>query len=387
MKIKEHEIFWCWLDYLEVLWTSKKIEEITTSLSKDIDWYAKSDEFPWYLVRRVEKVMNYEYKIILRKNGFDCFAYHKWMQQWSIDTKDFISAYWTAFRVFDSSDEIINFILDNIEYRWLRRFDIAVDISEDIKDVHKNFKKNKWKWSLFFDDKWDIQTFYIWEKQKKLNKRQLIRCYNKIDDIKRTTRQVLYPEYLAQEHITRIEIEYRSELTKGVDILDLMSIKFLYNLFYSYISKHTGIFSQIKFDEHKLTSIRKRVSIEDLKYDELLKSRYVNIFMWYWKTILEIWGCPVDILLRRWSISEDTKKDIVLSIVDGEFRQDRYEFWLWVRNSRYIFRDEDDWIEYLSNQVLDALYPNLSEQEAKKIIKKLFIFWENMIESIDLFNN
>lgn len=33
------------------------------------------------------------------------------------------------------------------------------------------------------------------------------------------------------------------------------------------------------------------------------------------------------------------------------------------------------------------LSPHLSEEEVKEIIQKLFTFWENMIENIDLFKN
>lgn len=347
MNIKKDRIFWFWLDYLEVIWTSQSIEDINFGLVRDE--YIDCDLFPWYKVKLATKVMNYEYKIVLQKNWFDCFAYHKWMQQWSIDTRDFLSVYWTAFRVFDDTKEIMDFIMNNLQCTWIRRFDIALDIDENIEKVHKNFKANTWKWSIFFDSRGKVQTFYIWEKQKKLNKRKLVRCYNKIDDIKRTNRQVLYPEYLLQDHMSRIEIEFRSELCSKIALLDLLDIEFLYDIFFSYIKNHTDIFSSIKFDREILSSIRKRVSIEDLKYDEILKARYVNIFMWYGKTILKVGWCPVDILLRRGTISDDTKKDIVLSIKDWEFRQDIYEFWLWIRNSRYIFRDVDDWIEYLSN--------------------------------------
>lgn len=31
--------------------------------------------------------------------------------------------------------------------------------------------------------------------------------------------------------------------------------------------------------------------------------------------------------------------------------------------------------------------PHISEEQAEEIIKKLFVFWWNMIENIDLFKN
>lgn len=348
MKIKEEDIFRFWLDYLEVLWTSERLESINFWLATDE--YIETPLFPWFRAKKVFKVMNYEYKIILNRGGFDCFAYHKWQINWVIQTSDFIAAYGTCFKVMESAKNIIAFILEIVEYKKLRRFDLALDIKAQVKDIHKTFTKSKWKWSIFHDDLWEIQTFYKWEKKKSLNRRKLIRCYDKIFDIKRTRRQSLYPDYLLEDNIARIEIEFRSELLVELDISELLQEEYIFNLFLSYIDKETDIFSKIKYDEEKLKSLYKKVSIDELRYDEILKARYVNIFKWYWNTILQIGWCPVDILLRLWIISEDTKKDIVLSIKNWEFRQDIYEFWLGVRNSRYIFRDPHDTIEYLSDE-------------------------------------
>ena len=75
------------------------------------------------------------------------------------------------------------------------------------------------------------------------------------------------------------------------------------------------------------------------------------MYLWYAKTILEIWACPTDILLRKNLVSDDTKKDIWLSIKNWAFRQDMYEFWL---NERYVknlfdIGDEDDDVTYLTD--------------------------------------
>lgn len=349
MKIRDKDIFHFGLDYLEVKGTSRNIEWIQLWLDTNKDWYSTAKNFNWYLGKRVNKVMNYEYKTILQRDWIDCFAYHKWMQQWEINTHDYIAVYGSAFQVFKNPKDIIDFVLDNIEYEEIKRFDIAIDILKDTKSIYKNFVTNKGKWSVFLDDKWEVQTFYIWEKKKKYNRRKLVRCYNKIDDIKRNKkRHVLYTEYLIHKDITRVEIEFRSELCSNIDLIELLEIKFLYDIFFSYIKKHTEIFSKIWFNPYVLKSTKKRISIDELKTDELFKNRYINIFVWYAKSILEIWWCPIDILIRKWHISEDTKKDIVLSIKDGVFRQDIYEFWLGVRNSKYIFRDPDDTVTYLS---------------------------------------
>ena len=212
----------------------------------------------------------------------------------------------------------------------------------DIKEVHKNFNKLNQKWSIFFDDSWNVQTFYIWQKKKKNNRYKLLRAYNKKDDIIEKKRQKYYADYLKKDFVTRIEIEIRSELAKNCDLDKLLDKKYIFWMFLTYIEKYTNIFSWFKYDETRLNQVNKKVSVEDLKSDMYLQSRYINIFRWYADSILEIWWCPVDILLRAWTISENTKKDIVLSIKNWEFRQDIYEFWLNIRYCKNLFSSADD---------------------------------------------
>jgi len=272
------------------------------------------------------------------------------MQQWSVDTNDFLAIYWVAFKIFNNLAEIINFIEEHIEIKWIRRFDLALDLKIELLKIYKNFKPLKQKWSKFFDNKWELQTFYIWEKKKTLNRYKLLRCYNKKDDILRTKRQNLYIDYLKENNVTRIEFEFRSELCKKITLNQLLDKSYIFSLFLSYIKQYTNIFNSFKFDITKLNVQDKRIDIEELKSNELLKERHLNIFIWYSKTIKEIWWCPVDILLRKDILKETTKKDIVLSIKNWKFRQDIYEFWLNIRNSKYIFSKEIDDVIYLPNE-------------------------------------
>jgi hypothetical protein len=50
----------------------------------------------------------------------------------------------------------------------------------------------------------------------------LIRIYDKIADIKQKEKQYLYPNYLKEKYITRIELEFRSELLKFLKLEQLL---------------------------------------------------------------------------------------------------------------------------------------------------------------------
>jgi len=348
MKIRQKDIYYFGVDYIEVLWTLNKLEEINFWFWFN-DWNRKTI-FPWFILRKDDRVTNYEYKIVFSYNGIDCYAYHVWQENWAVTTEDFLSVYWVAFTIFPDFSEIINFINKEMNVNKVRRFDLALDVLIDIKDIHKNFNKLKQKWSIFFDEYWKVQTFYIWEKKKKNNRYKLLRVYNKKDDIIIKKRQKLYPDYLLQDNVTRIEIEIRSELAQNCDLNNLLDKTYKFDLFLTYINKYTNIFKWFKYDETRLNQINKKVSIEEVKSDQYLKSRYLQIFRWYAKTIIEIWWCPVDILIREDIMTEDTKKDIYLSIKNWEFRQDMYEFWLNVRYSKSLFADDEDDVLYFNDE-------------------------------------
>lgn len=348
MKISQKDIYYFWVDYIEVVWTLKKLNDINFWIAFS-DWNRKTI-FPWFEVRRENKVTNYEYKIVFNYKWTDCYAYHIWQENWAVTTYDYLAVYGIAFVIFPELSEIIEFITAELEVMWLRRFDLALDVLSNIKEVHKNFKKLKQKWSIFFDDEWEVQTFYIWEKKKKNNRYKLLRVYNKKDDILIKHRQKFYPDYLTKENVTRIEIEIRSELAKNCSLDSLLDRSYIFDMYLTYMDKYTDIFKWFKYTETRLNQINKKVSIENLKSDQYLKSRYVNIFRWYAKTILEIWGCPVDLLLRDNLLSEDTKKDIALSIKNWIFRQDMYEFWLNVRYSKSLFADNEDDVLYFNDE-------------------------------------
>lgn len=348
MKLRQTDIYYFGVDYIEVLWKLKRLNEINFWFWFE-DWNRKTI-FPWFELRRDDRVTNYEYKIVFNYKWIDCYAYHVWKENWAVTTEDYMAIYWIAFVLFPELSEIIDFINKEMEINKLRRFDLAIDVLKDIKQIHKKFKKLKQKWSIFFDENWEIQTFYIWEKKKKNNRYKLLRVYNKKYDIHIKHRQKHYPDYLKQKDVTRIEIEIRSELAKNCTLNSLLDRSYIFDMFLTYINNYTEIFSWFKYNITRLNQVNKKVSIDALKSDQYLKSRYVNIFRWYAKTILEIWWCPVDFLLRENLLSEDTKKDIALSIKDWKFRQDIYEFWLNIRYAKSLFADNEDDVLYFNDE-------------------------------------
>jgi len=348
MRISQKDIYYFWVDYIEVVWTLKRLEEINFWIWFD-DWNRKTI-FPWFEVRRDNKVTNYEYKIVFNYKWTDCYAYHVWQENGAITTYDYLAVYWIAFVIFPELSEIIEFVNAELEVSWLRRFDLALDVLINIKEVHKNFNKLKQKGSIFFDDEWKVQTFYSWEKKKKNNRYKLLRVYNKKDDIILKKRQRFYPDYLTRPNVTRIEIEIRSELAKNCTLESLLDRSYIFDMYLTYMDKYTDIFKWFKYKITRLNQINKKVSIDLLRTDQLLKSRYLGIFRWYANTIKELGWCPVDYLIKENLISEWTKMDIVNSIKNWVFRQDMYEFWLNMRYAKNVFSDNQEDVLYFNDE-------------------------------------
>jgi hypothetical protein len=55
--------------------------------------------------------------------------------------------------------------------------------------------------------------------------------------------------------------------------------KYIFDLFLTYINDYTDIFSNIKYEKTRLNRINKKVDIENLKYNELLRDRYLGNFL------------------------------------------------------------------------------------------------------------
>lgn len=333
MIIKKQEILGFNVDYIELFWTLRNYDEILKGLDSDNSNYRN---YKWFTIEKNSEIRNYQYKITFWKNDVPVFAWYLWtILNLYVETKDYFVVYGSAFNLM-SLAEIIDFIHENIEVDYwsksyiidlnkkiekkrdfsfiLKRVDLAIDVLKPIKEVVWNFRKLKSKWSKFYDDRGNIQTYYIWEKKNTLNKNTLIRIYDKIADIKQKEKQFLYPHYLKEKYVTRIEIEFRSEMLKFLKLEQLLDKSYMFSLFTTYIWKHTNIFDRIRGEEIRLQKISKCVRLEDLYWNQIVKDRYLNTFYWYAKKLKNLWGCPVHELLLKWMAQEITLRDITNSI-------------------------------------------------------------------------
>ncbi len=350
------------IDYIELFSTLNNYKEVLKWLDDDNSNFR---EYKWYTLEKTSNLRNYNYKITFWKDNTPVFAWYEWtMLNMFIETKDYFVVYGSAFNML-SLAEIIEFINGNLKTDWwskyyikqlnkrlkdkrdnwfiVKRLDLALDVIKPIESVVKNFRELKSKWAKFFDDKWNIQTYYIWEKKNKLNKNLLIRIYDKIADIKQKEKQYLYANYLKEKHITRIELEFRSELLKFLKLEQLLDRWFLLNLFTSYSKKHTDIFRKIESkDITKLQKLSKSITIADLHSRQLTKKRYLNTFLWYSRKFLGLWTCPVHILIKEWIIADSTKFDIWLSIDNWKLNTSKYRHWITQKNLRYLFSNNED---------------------------------------------
>lgn len=324
MYINKSEVLYFNIDYIEVYGSFYNCNLMFEWVDND---NSNSIQFWEFNLEKTTWLKNYEYKISFKYNNLTVFAYYCWkIINHKIKTRDYFTVYWTAFSQFDS-EEIINFInsyivADEVNVKkWLnhltlKRFDLAMDIKRNINtEVLKYFKWLNQIGSDFYWKKWNVETHYIGAYKVRDNKSFLIRIYNKIEDIKKKWIQFLYPHYLLEDNVTRVEIEFRVDVAKWVKIDKLLDNTYIFNLMLLYLKKHTEIFESIKTnDVEKLKRLNKKINIEELKYDQVIRQRYISSFMWYTKKILKIWACPVDILLRNHLISQLTLEDIPFCI-------------------------------------------------------------------------
>ena len=176
----------------------------------------------------------------------------------------------------------------------------------------------------------------------------LVRVYDKIADILQKEKQLHYTNYLKQDFVTRIEIEFRTELLKFLQIEQLLNKNYLFSIFTNYISKKTPLFDKIKDKKiNKFQRISKKVDIDELKYNKIVKNRYVNTFLWYANKFLLLWSCPVDVLIQNSIIKDLTKENIWKSVCLNEFEVPIYRELVYKRTNKIfktndIFSDQED---------------------------------------------
>lgn len=302
------------LDHLEVFWSFKD-----TSLFEKLD-FDNSHEWTLdeYTIEK-HKVPKYAYKITFRKDTHTLFAYYVWLpksKKQPVATRDYIIAYGTAFRVLEY-EEILYFFEYYLELSHCRRFDICIDLKWiEINDLlewyfHEYMTGREYKKS------WKIRTRYYWELKNSQNKRQIIRVYNKINDIKEKNKFALYGDYFDLGDVTRIELEVRQELAKTKHYREVFNDNTLLQIFKNYLKKHTNIFEILPWENETLYRNNKKYRYANGKRIELTPEDYQWLFYaterermleWHLKAIYNLWFCPVRIAIWLWYIKPKTER-------------------------------------------------------------------------------
>jgi hypothetical protein len=262
----------------------------------------------WEFTFTKNEVPKYFYKILFTKDDFPMFAFYKWKKHGKITTKNYVCLYSTFFKT--HSIEKITEILFNYfkitPIHAIRRFDICLDILIPIEKVLQSFGTINQKWATFRGEWWTVETQYIWEKQKSLNKRQIIRIYNKKKDILSKGKNKLYQDYLLQDHVTRVELEVRRELAQNYTLEELVVPENLLGLLINYLEKHTSIFSKLRIEWITLYKKPKEVDFSLIQANTEWMKR-VTTYMGHAKWLIKRWICPVYILLESGIVHEETK--------------------------------------------------------------------------------
>lgn len=299
------------LDHLEVYGTCKFENELFESLDFDNSNYWELEDYSF----TKNEVPKYKYKIIFTKDNYSLFAYYKWDKDLPgiIKSKDKLVVYSTAFKLL-SYEEIQYFLQWYFDLYKCYRFDICLDINMDINLVLSDF--NDLNTGTEFKKKWNIETRYIWESNKYRNKRQIIRIYDKILDITKKNKHKLYKEYLAEEYVTRLELEVRSELARNIDYTELFSDVILSWIFRNYFKKHTKMF-QISWAENISLYKKPLLDIDPEDYQSLVYKLWKRkLFLGHMKTIFNLWFCPVRIAIVEWLIQPKTQRMLWWDLIE-----------------------------------------------------------------------
>jgi len=297
-------IYHLWIDEMEIY---------ATFLHEEIFLWVDFDNsnqifFCEYGCTKVENP-RYEYQVIFSQNNINLFSYFKGTKKkGKIETKDYVVFYGSCFRIHGKDfalDVLLSFFRLS-DTHIFRRFDICADFLLPIQTILSKFKKPKQKGANFYGSKWEIETGYIWEKKNSLNRRSIIRIYNKKADIIAKWKNKLYQDYLIQDDVTRIELEIRRELAKNYTLEELLVEENLIGILKNYLGKHTCIFEEYDIDKISLYRKPKKVDFEIIQaHGEWLMR--VRMFLGHARWLLVRWLDPVYALLAKDIIDERTK--------------------------------------------------------------------------------
>lgn len=332
----ENEVIHFWIDHLEVYGTFKEDRELFEKLDFDNSNYWELDDYTF----TKNEVQKFKYKIIFSKGNYSLFAYYKWIprsKKQPVWTNDYITIYSTAFKLMEY-DEIIYFLDFYLNLKHCRRFDICIDLKIDIDDLLKHF--NNYETWREYKKSWKLETRYIWEVRNSLNKRQLIRIYDKLKDIVVKKKIKLYENYLIEKNITRVELEVRQELAKNLNYKQVFHDSTILWIFKNYLNKHTDLFDNMKAGQITLYRPAEKIDSETFQslYYKIFRKK---IFIWHARTIYDMWFCPIRILIWEWLISPKTE-ELLWSYLIQLIREKEIKLKEQARSNAYKRKDIED---------------------------------------------
>lgn len=279
-------------------------------------------------IQLIKNVPWYEYKIIFFDTFFTSkppiFVFYKWTQKGNspIHTRDYICFYSLSFRLRGEKNirKIIEKFFHIAPKNPIKRVDICTDIKISMEDFENTLCKIQQKSAIFKWTQWENETIYIGEKKNTKNKRNIIRIYNKIQDLlsdKKSWKLAFYKEYLQYENITRVELEIRRELSKNVSLENIFQKNVQKAIFRNYLEKHTDFFQDFSEEKISLFQKKKKINVFDI-LPHLEKMRYIQSFLWYAKW-MALWMqiCPIKILLGSGLCTNETYKELQEKGIDG----------------------------------------------------------------------
>lgn len=200
------------------------------------------------------------------------------------------ATFYSSFFYIEPVDEILTKTLKtHKEYITISRIDLALDTSctvNELWDCHTTIAQKKQR----IEDGQTIQTFYLGAKAK--NKRHFIRVYDKRLDSTKKGKFHLFLNYLAEETVSRIELQVNalSVRTFGIEPLHVLEFRsippeksFLWSVYRRCcLNKSTTDFSCIPGKKLKITRRRGKKLDEKKLLEEL---PYANVMLGYAKRL------------------------------------------------------------------------------------------------------
>lgn len=294
------EVFFSWNDIIKNHKLVFEINETNTS-SWYIEYTDKNGEifkFKYSLATPSWYFKGYKFETIIDDEILDLFNVCFWDISWTIKSRNKITFY-SSFLVCFWNDWVFDFIQDFFDVRfidWLRRFDIALDLPENKKNLIDSFKTVPTSEIWWNKKDKERETIYFWNRK---NKTILVRIYDKIKDTIKKWKTHLF-DFWDVKNMTRVEIEFWLNFIKWVnseiEILTywnlLLDYQTLRDLFFSRINSFVWYFSDERFmKEYKMAKYIPKIDNIDnyyIKYGQL-PSYHKRVIERCWRYIKMLW--------------------------------------------------------------------------------------------------